>query len=312
MLPFALPALYALFVWWFSTGLIILLDNLPRRTFRWSMLAGTALLAVSLHRLGEGSADTTTAGAYAAFTYAVLVWGWHEMSFFMGYVTGPRRTASPPGSSGWLRFRHGVAACLYHELAIVATAAVIVAATWGAPNQVGTWTFMLLWGMRTSAKLNFFLGVLNLSEEFLPPHLAYLKGFLARKPMNLLFPVSVTVGTVITAVLVQRATEPGLSEFQVAGLAFLVTMLALAVLEHWFLVLPLPFSQLWSWVLQLRPGGKVRAAPAAPHDGECDDPAAASRPAYAARDGDGPRPAVRLEDIKRPPAFQPCTTTAAS
>ena len=28
--------------------------------------------------------------------------------------------------------------------------------------------------MRTSAKLNLFLGVRNLSEEFLPPHLAYL------------------------------------------------------------------------------------------------------------------------------------------
>lgn len=312
MLQFALPALYALFVWWFSTGVIILLDNLPPRTFRWSMLAGTALFAVSLYRLGEGSADTTTAGAYAAFTYAVLVWGWHEMSFFMGYVTGPRRTASPSGCSEWLRFRHGVEACLYHELAIAATAVVIVAATWGAPNQVGTWTFMLLWGMRTSAKLNFFLGVLNLSEEFLPAHLAYLKGFLARKPMNLLFPISVTVGTVIATVLVQRAMEPGLSEFQAAGLAFLITMLVLAVLEHWFLVLPLPFSQLWSWVLQLRPASPVRATLAAPHDSGYDDPAAAGRTAYAVREDDGPRPATRLEDIKRPPAFQACTTTVTS
>lgn len=133
------------------------------------MAAGIAVFAICLVRLGLGSTDDTITGAYAAFTYAVLAWGWHEMSFFMGYVTGPRRVASPPGISEWRRFRHGVAACLWHELAIVATAIVVVASTWGAPKQVGTWTFLALWGMCTSAKLKFFLGVLNLSEEFLPP-----------------------------------------------------------------------------------------------------------------------------------------------
>ena len=161
MQSYAYPALYALFVWWFSTGLIILLDNLPQRTFRWSLLAGTGLFAVSLYRLGVSAHDTSLAGAYAAFTYAVLAWGWQEMTFFMGALTGPRRTASPAGASGWERFRHGVAACLWHELAIIVTAAAIVALTWQAPNHVGLWTFVVLWVMRQSAKLNFFLGVLN-------------------------------------------------------------------------------------------------------------------------------------------------------
>ena len=32
-------------------------------------------------------------------------------------------------------------------------------------------------------------------------------------------------------------------------------MLALAVLEHWLLVLPLPFERLWSWVLTWRRPG---------------------------------------------------------
>ena len=60
---------------------------------------------------------------------------------------------------------------LYHELAIVATALAVVAVTWGGANQVGTWTFLLLWAMRLSAKLNVFLGVPNLTEQFLPEHL---------------------------------------------------------------------------------------------------------------------------------------------
>ena len=255
MASFAWPAAYALFVWWFSTGVIILLDNLPRRTFRWSLLGGTALFAVSLVRLHESAADTSVAGAYAAFTYAVIAWGWQEMTFFMGALTGPRRTGCPDDCTGWRRFGYGVAASLYHELAIIGTAGVIVAATWGEPNLVGLWTFLLLWAMRQSAKLNFFLGVLNLGEQFIPPHLGYLRSYIQRRPMNLLMPFSIMAGTVVTVMLAMHAAEPGVGPARLAGLAFLVTMLSLAVLEHWFLVLPLPFERLWSWVLRWRRPG---------------------------------------------------------
>ncbi len=272
MALYAYPAIYALFVWWFSTGLIILLDNLNPRTFRWSMSAGTVVFAVALYRLGATSGDVTLTGAYAAFTYAVLAWGWQEMSFFMGYVTGPRRTACASGCAGPAHFLHGVEACLYHELAIIVTAMVIVAVTWGAPNQVGLWTFMLLWGMRQSAKLNFFLGVLNLGEQFIPAHLAYLKSFVRQRPMNFLMPFSITGGTIVTTLLVRRAIEPGIDATQAAGLTFLITMLGLAVLEHWVLVLPLPFEKLWSWVLRLRRMDRAR------HSEDCSPRRRASPP----------------------------------
>ena len=247
------PALYALFVWWFSTGIVLLLDNLPRRTFPWSMAAGTLIFAVALHRLAVSSADTSEAGAYAAFTYGILAWAWHEMAFFMGFVTGPRRTPAPPGSTIGARFRLGLAASLWHELAILATAGLIVATTWNAPNQVGTWTFLLLWLMRTSAKLNVVLGVLNLGEEFLPAHLRYLLSFMARAPMNLLMPLSLSGGT-IGALLLAQAASVAPTEPQAAGLTFLAAMLALATVEHWFLILPLPFARLWAWSLRFKPG----------------------------------------------------------
>ena len=245
-------ALYALFVWWFSTGVVLLLDNLPRRTFPWSMAAGTLVFASALHRLWASAGDTSEAGAYAAFTYAVLAWGWLEMSFFMGFVTGPRRTAAPPEARVGERFRTGLAASLWHELAIVATAGVILAATWRAPNAVGLQTFLVLWLMRTSAKLNVVLGVLNLGEEFLPAHLRYLLSFMARRPMNLLMPLSLTGGT-IGAVLLGQAALAATGAAQ-AGLAMLATMMALAVVEHWCLILPLPFARLWAWSLRYRQG----------------------------------------------------------
>ena len=251
------PVAYALFVWWFSTGLIIWLDNLHPRTFRWSMPAGTVLFGVSLWQLAATGADGSVWGAYAAFTWAVLAWGWQEMGFFMGYVTGPRREGSPEGVTEWQRFKHGVSACLWHELAIIATGVAIVWSTWGAVNQVGAWTFLVLWGMRQSAKLNFFLGVLNLGEEFIPAHLSYLRSYLRRRPMNALFPFSVTIGTALIAVLWQSAAAPGLDDAARAGLTFVITMLVLAVIEHWVLILPIPFAKLWSWVLTLRRPAKA-------------------------------------------------------
>ena len=252
MSHYGFPVLYALFVWWFSTGIIIWLDNLPRRTFPWSFGAATVVFAISLLRLHETANDVSVTGAYAAFTYGVLVWGWQEMSFFMGFVTGPRREACPEGAGTWRRFRLALAACVYHELVILATAAGLVALTWGAPNQVGVWTFGVLWAMRQSSKLNVFAGVLNLNEQFLPAHLRYLSSYMRRRPMNLFFPLSVTAACVALGWMVQRAVAADTNAHHAAGLTFVATMLALAILEHWFLILPLPFAELWSWALSVR------------------------------------------------------------
>jgi putative photosynthetic complex assembly protein 2 len=247
-----LPVLYALFLWWFSTGLILYLDGLPRRTFRWSMLGATAMTLAAFWGLAATRDSTDVGGAYAAFTYGLVIWGWHEMSFLMGYVTGPRREPCPEGCSGWRHVGHAVAAVLWHELAIAATALAMVALTWGGANQVGTWIFLLLWAMRLSAKLNIYLGVPNLTEQFLPEHLGYLKSFMRKRPMNPLFPVSVTIGTIVATRLVDRAWAAGEGSFDATAFTFVAVLLALAILEHWFLVLPLPDAALWNWALRSR------------------------------------------------------------
>jgi putative photosynthetic complex assembly protein 2 len=210
------------------------------------------VLAVSVWGLTCSSVDTGIGGAYAAFTYGLLAWGWQEISFYMGFVTGSRRAPCPEGCGGWRHFGHAVQTSLYHELAIIVCAAVVVAVSWGAPNQIGTWTFMVLWWMHQSAKLNVFLGVRNLNEEFLPEHLQFLTSFLTKKPMNLLFPASVTLSTVIATLLFRRAFAADATAFAATGFTFLGTMMALAILEHWFLVLPLPAAALWSWGLRSR------------------------------------------------------------
>jgi putative photosynthetic complex assembly protein 2 len=250
MVQYGAPVLYALFVWWFSTGLIVYLDGFPKHSFRWTMLAMTALLCVALYFLQASAGDTSVSGAYVGFTCGILAWGWIEVGFLMGPITGPRKAPCPPGCTGWRRAWLALQTILYHELAIIVLAAAMAGLTWGAANQVGTWTFLVLWGMRQSAKLNVFLGVRNLSDEFLPDHLGYLGSFLVRKPMNLLFPVSVTVGSLLTAAVVQRATADQVGVFEATGYVFVATMLALAMLDHWFLVVPLPATALWGWSLK--------------------------------------------------------------
>jgi putative photosynthetic complex assembly protein 2 len=250
MFQHVLAAVFALFVWWLSTGLVLYLDRLPKRTFRWSLLGAGVLLCGALFVLRGQSAGVSVANAYLAFICAVVIWGWLEMSYFMGLVTGPHKDPCPVGYSNWQRFSLAVQTSLYHELAVIGMAAFIVWLTWGEPNQVGTWTFLVLWWMRWSAKLNLFFGVPNLNEDWLPEHLRLLTSFIKKKPINLLFPISVTVGTVIAALLMERALSPGVEPFVAASLTLIATLLALGILEHWFLVLPLADAALWKWALR--------------------------------------------------------------
>jgi putative photosynthetic complex assembly protein 2 len=262
MLQYALPALYGLLIWWFSTGLILFLDRLPTGTFRWSMTGATIMLWGSFYGLAISAGDTSVTGAYTAFTCGVLIWGWLEISFYMGYITGPRTHRCEHGCSGWRHFGHAIQACLYHEIAVLVLAAMVVTVTWGRPNQFGTWTFVVLWWMHQSARLNVFLGVSNLNAEFLPDHLDHIRSFLTNKPMNVLFPFSVTASTICAGTLWQRAAGNNTDAFGNTGYALLAAMMTLAILEHWILVMPLPalnlWNGLWRWSL-----GSLRHHPAA-------------------------------------------------
>lgn len=268
----ALPALYALFVWWFSTGAIFYLDGLPRRSFAWSMAGATILATLALYGLLASRSDATAGGAYVAFTSGLVIWAWLEMTYYMGFVTGMRLPPCPHDCTGWRHFGHAVQTNLYHELATIGLAALILYATWGSTNRVALWTFVVLWWMQISAKLNVFLGVPNLDADFLPEHLDFLKSFLRRKPMNLLFPVSITVSIVLATMVAERALSESATAFEATAASFLAALMALAILEHWFLVVPLPVSALWRWSLASRdpagPSAPDEQHPPVPHAAE--------------------------------------------
>jgi len=265
MLSYWVPVGYALFLWWFSTGVILYLDKRPSSTYRWSLLGASLVALLSLWALFLVRDSASVVGAYVGFTAGVLIWGWMEMSYFMGFVTGPRKAPCPAGCGNWRRFWLAIQTSLYHELAIVAAGGLMFWMTRDGVNQVGSWTYAVLWWMRWSAKLNLFFGVPNLNEEWLPEHIRFLTSYLSKRPMNLFFPVSVSVATVVMCLLVVSALDLSTANFASVALMLAATLLALAILEHWFLVLPLADAALWNWALDARdraqaPGASEEAA----------------------------------------------------
>jgi len=255
-------ALAACLVWWGATGLILSLVGLPERTYRWSMLCATLLAIGALGVVAATRSADSIEASVAAFAAALVVWGAIEMALLMGYVVGPRRTVCPREARGWIRFKLCWRALAHHELALAGALLLIAALTWGNTNKLAFYAFALLWIMRLSAKLNIFLGVSNAGQELLPARIAYLRTYFAHAPMNLLFPLSVTAGSALVAGLSAAALRTDVSPAEAAGSALLATFAALAVLEHWFLILPLPSTALWPWAVRAPTGAE--AAPLAP------------------------------------------------
>ena len=287
MSQIAPPILFGLFVWWFSTGAVLYIVRLENATL--VNAAATIVLAAAAMGLMVGKQLSTVAGAYLAFACAILVWSWAEITFLSGLLTGPKARPCPPGCTGFRRAGHAINAILYHELALLALAALVVTLTWDGSNQTATATFVILWTMRLSAKLNLFLGVPILNDEFLPRPLEHLKTFFVRRATNVLFPVTVTSATVAASWLVMQASSVG-GAFAAAQYMLLATLLGLAIIEHWFMVVPLPIGALWQWSMRSDRAPQIGSVEAsacpdavriAERDGACDRsglPAPALRP----------------------------------
>jgi putative photosynthetic complex assembly protein 2 len=160
----------------------------------------------------------------------------------MSRARSPRGVRRARGAG--FRFKLATGTVLYHELSILAGGAVVAALSWGADNQVALWTYLVLWFMRLSAKLNIFLGVLNKADELLPACLNHLPSYFGHRAITPFFGVSVTIGTVATAVIYHAASG---DPYQIAGTMLVATLMALALIEHWLLVLPISDAALWSW-----------------------------------------------------------------
>jgi putative photosynthetic complex assembly protein 2 len=223
--------------WGASTAVIFYLDSLDPNTFRRSMVAATIVLLACGFAVWKFSGESSDFAITTSFASGLLIWGWTEMALYMGYVTGPRKVRCAEGCSGTKHFGHAVAANLWHEIAVIVFAMVI----WLSGNETALWCFVMLWIMHLSARLNVFLGVRNVSAEFVPAHMDVLKGFLRQRRMNALFPFSCLMLIALVGYLV--ALPQNLSITMAATLA------VIGLVEHVLLMLPFPTERLWHWSL---------------------------------------------------------------
>jgi putative photosynthetic complex assembly protein 2 len=244
---FALPLLFATVLWFVATGFVLWLDKLPSHTWPVSITLASVASGFAMGGIIATAEETSAWAAYVAFACALVLWGWHELSFLMGFVTGPNRNPCPPDARGWRRFRLAAATLIYHEVAMFVCVLVMAAATWGKPNQTATLTFLLLFVMRLSAKFNIFAGVPHLSTEMMPDHMRYLASYFRIAPPRWIFILSVSGIAVLAAWLADLAlsSRGGIA----TGYALAFALVALAFLEHGFLVVPWQDTAIFRWAM---------------------------------------------------------------
>ncbi|MEM8577000.1 MAG: putative photosynthetic complex assembly protein PuhE [Pseudomonadota bacterium] len=247
-----IAAIIALFVWWFSTGAILMAvkyaDQAGPVARQNTVLAGVPLLALGIYGVWWSLPQETILGVYVAFLSALMIWGWIELTFLTGIITGPNPYALPDGEPEWARFVRAWGTLAYHEMLLVAALIGLFIVGWDAANTFAMWTFAVLFFARISAKLNLFFGVPRIHVDFLPDALAHLPSHFRIRPMNWLFPLSVTALTFAASCWLERlyaADTPG----AITGFALLSALTGLALVEHWVMVLPVPDEKLWRWML---------------------------------------------------------------
>ena len=246
------PFMVTVAIWFVATGLIAWADNRERATFSTSLLIGSVAGIAGLLVILISSLSAQVWAVYLSFIGALMVWGWHELSFLTGASAGPRRGPADTALTGVARFRQAAATVMHHEVALAVTALLLISLSWNAPNQIGATVFVLMFAMRLISKINLFIGVPNSSSEMLPDQLAYLKTYFGPSRMTLLLGLSLAAIAAATAWFAQVALAAPVGSAEMVGASLLTTLALLGVLEHLFLALPFRDGMLWGWAYPQR------------------------------------------------------------
>ena len=238
-------AVAAALTWWASTGLVLWLSRRPVRSFPLIFTAGVVLYGAAFVGLAMSMNSTGPMNLYCAFFCGLTIWGFQELSFYLGYITGPRTHPCKPGCRGWRHLGHALGVSLYHEISIILTAGLLFVVTKDAVNTLGRDIFLIIWVMHQSARLNVFLGVRNVSAGWVPAHLPFLSSFLRVAPLNPFFIPSIVAISAAFAWTLSSVLNAAPGSFESIQASFVTSLIGLALLEHLCLVLPLPLETLW-------------------------------------------------------------------
>lgn len=239
-----IPIIIAIGVWWIGTGVVLYLQQQLRST-RLRLIVSLSVLSL----LALSSITLTSSGfahwqSYAGFISAVVLWGCLELSYYTGLITGTHKQTCPDRCSTWKRFRLALSASIWHETSVLIIGSLVVLLLFDAENPVGLYTFMVLWMMRWSAKLNLFFGVPNFNTDWFPKNMAYAHSYIRRAPVTAFFPVSILLACLVAFLWLSDSLA--VDSPRALSTTLPAILLLLAILEHAFMVLPIADSALWN------------------------------------------------------------------
>lgn len=238
------PILIVMFTWWIGTGMVLYLQQripLVRTPLILSLLAFTV---ASLCAMVLSASGTQAWQSYMGFVGAIVLWGCIELSYYTGLIGGVHMRSCPDNCNNGKRFRLALGASIWHEVSVLLAGGVILTLLHDAVNTTALYSFLVLWLMRWSAKLNLFFGMPNFNTDWFPKRLAYAHSYIRRSPVTWFFPLSVFVASMVATHLISTALS--LPPEQSLMMILPGMLLLLAILEHVFMALPIADSELWN------------------------------------------------------------------
>ncbi len=238
------PILVVIAVWWIGTGLVLFLQQSIVRVKAPLAISLLVVSLVSLTGLFIGGNGTAPWQSYLSFVAAISLWGGIELSYYSGLISGVHKRTCPDDCDTGKRFRLALGASIWHEVSVLFAGGVVMTLLLQAQNPAGLYSFLVLWLMRWSAKLNLFFGVPNFNTDWFPKRLAYAHSYIRRSPVTLFFPVSVILASLVAMQLISTALA--MPDQQALTHILPGVLLLLAILEHLFMALPIADSELWN------------------------------------------------------------------
>ena len=253
---FSIPwvaAFTALFMWWFLTGLILFIvkkvDDTSDKAHTFVTLIFTPVIFIGIYLYFNSLSSLHLSSIYSAFFGSLLIWAWFELAFLSGFIAGPSKYVCPKGINQMKRFSYALSNIAYSEAILLFSMLIMVYFSFGAENLLGLWTFGILFFARICAKLNLFLGVPSINTEFLPSPVTHLASYFRVGSTSWFFPVSISLISFTLFFLVDKIFDANNQVPTTVGYTLLASLTTLALIEHWFMVVPLRDAELWKWML---------------------------------------------------------------
>lgn len=240
----------ALSVWWLGTGVVLYLHQTLSRNHEFTRNSLIGVATLCLVALVTTQHGTNAASIVASFIAAVTLWGVVELSYYLGYVTGVHTRPCPPDIAGVDRFRLALGTSVWHELMVLTLGVALTVLLFSSSNPTGLLTFLVLWLMRWSAKLNLFLGVPHFQPDWFPVQFHYLKSYLKRSPVSWFFPLSIGAALLVMGHWIQLSISSTGANVLTHSLP--AALLALAIVEHGLMAVPVSESRLWNTTFNTR------------------------------------------------------------